>query len=51
MPGALWCHEGLDELRLGAAPSNLSRVVVAVDPAVSSGEDANETGIVVVGRG
>jgi phage terminase large subunit-like protein len=34
---------------MAAAPS-LQRVVVAIDPAVTSGENANETGIVVVGR-
>jgi phage terminase large subunit-like protein len=26
------------------------RVVVAIDPAVSSGEDADETGIIVAGK-
>jgi predicted phage terminase large subunit-like protein len=34
---------------MAAAPS-LQRVVVAIDPAVTSGEDADETGIVVVGK-
>jgi phage terminase large subunit-like protein len=28
----------------------MSRVVVAIDPAVTSGEDADETGIVVAGK-
>lgn len=31
--------------------SELNRVIVAVDPAVTHGEDADDTGIVVVGRG
>jgi predicted phage terminase large subunit-like protein len=31
--------------------SSLQRVVVAIDPAVTSGEDSDETGIVVAGRG
>lgn len=48
MPGALWTRHMLDETRTGAAPE-LARIVVGVDPAASSGEDANETGIVVIG--
>lgn len=48
--GALWTMEGLDRDRL-AEDSNLdmARKVVAVDPAVTSGEGADETGIVVCG--
>jgi len=48
-PGALWSHGVIDAARQAAAP-NLARIVVAIDPATSSGEDADETGIVVVGR-
>lgn len=48
-PGALWKREQLDELRIKEAPDHLSRVVVGVDPAVSSTESSDETGIVVVG--
>lgn len=48
-PGALWSHAIIDAARMAAAPS-LQRVVVAIDPAVTSGEDADETGIVVVGK-
>ncbi len=48
-PGALWSHAIIDAARVAAAPS-LQRVVVAIDPAVTSGEDADETGIVVVGQ-
>jgi len=48
-PGALWSHGVIDAARQAAAP-NLARIVVAVDPAATSGEDADETGIVVVGR-
>lgn len=47
-PGALWTRRGLDENRVASAPP-LCRVVVAVDPAVSTGENANESGIVVCG--
>jgi phage terminase large subunit-like protein len=48
-PGALWSHAMIDAARLAAAPY-LERIVVAIDPAVSSGEDADETGIIVVGK-
>src|ERR1700758_4455747 len=48
-PGALWSHSIIDAARHAAAP-NLARIVVAIDPAVTSGEDADETGIVVVGK-
>jgi phage terminase large subunit-like protein len=50
VPGALWGHERLDELRVKKAPDDLEQIVVAVDPAVSSSEEADETGIVVIGR-
>jgi phage terminase large subunit-like protein len=49
MPGALWNRDMIDGLRKKEAPDELERIVVAVDPAASSGEDADETGIVVVG--
>jgi predicted phage terminase large subunit-like protein len=49
MPGALWTHGLIDAARVAAAPA-LVRVVVAIDPAVASGEDADETGIVCAGR-
>jgi predicted phage terminase large subunit-like protein len=51
VPGALWSHARIDESRRSAAPGDLTRVVVAVDPAVSCGEHADETGICVVARG
>ncbi len=47
VPGALWQREWIDEARVTAAPEDLVRVVVAVDPATTSGENADETGIVV----
>ncbi len=51
VPGALWSHGIIDAARLRDTDRNrLARVVVAIDPAVTSGEDADETGIVVVGR-
>lgn len=48
IPGALWSRSKLDEYRLAESP-DLSRIVVAVDPATSSEEGADETGIVVCG--
>jgi len=48
VPGALWTRGMIDETRIGAAPE-LTRIVVGVDPAASSGENANETGIIVAG--
>lgn len=48
MPGALWNREIIDSARKPKAPE-LDRIVVAVDPAVTSGEEADETGIVAVG--
>ena len=49
-PGALWKREELDAHRVSRVPE-LARVVVAIDPAVSSGPESDETGIVVVGKG
>jgi phage terminase large subunit-like protein len=48
-PGALWSHGIIDAARQAAA-RHLVRIVVAIDPASTSGEDADETGIVVVGK-
>ena len=48
VPGALWSRRSLDEARVERAPA-LERVIVSVDPAVSSGETANENGIIVCG--
>lgn len=49
-PGALWQRAPFDALRVPAAPA-LRRIVVAVDPAVTSGEGSDETGIIVAGAG
>jgi phage terminase large subunit-like protein len=49
MPGGLWRRETIEATRMNALPE-LSRVVVAIDPAVSASEKADETGIVAVGR-
>jgi phage terminase large subunit-like protein len=49
MPGALWTHGLIDAARVAIHP-DLVRVVVAIDPAVSSSEHADETGVIVAGR-
>ena len=50
-PGALWRMEQIDATRLPAegSPLWLNRIVVAIDPAVSTSEGADETGIVSCG--
>jgi phage terminase large subunit-like protein len=50
VPGALWTRALLDGYRVRKAPE-LARVVVGVDPAVTSGEESCDTGIVVAGKG
>lgn len=51
VPGALWTRALIEAARVPAATvPELQRVVVAVDPAVTSGAEADETGIVVAGR-
>ena len=46
--GALWTLTLIDKLRVEQVPE-MYRIVVAIDPAVSVGEDSSETGIVVCG--
>jgi predicted phage terminase large subunit-like protein len=46
-PGALWMMDWLDRDRVASAPEELKRVVVAIDPAISTNENSDETGIVV----
>lgn len=50
-PGALWSLGAIEQLRVAAVPVELVRVVVALDPAVTSDEDSDETGLIVAGRG
>ena len=50
IPGALWTRALIEAARDDPQPpADLARVVVAVDPAVTSGADSDETGIVVAG--
>lgn len=48
-PGALWRRIPMIDAHRVVGPPALVRIVVAVDPAVSSQEGSNETGIVTVG--
>jgi phage terminase large subunit-like protein len=52
LEGALWSWEIIDPYRIAGIDIEwnlLVRIVVAIDPAVSSGQDADETGIIVAG--
>ncbi len=49
--GALWTQEMIERDRVEAPPEEFERIIIGVDPAVSSGRDADETGIVTVARG
>jgi len=57
VPGALWTRAIIPHAppprveRHGVNETDLSRVVVAVDPAITSGDDSDETGIIVAGLG
>ena len=48
-PGALWQRADIDKGRVKVAPEALDQVVVAVDPPVSTGEGADECGIIAAG--
>ncbi len=52
VPGALWTLALLDECRVDELPKGIEivRLVVAVDPAVTSSDESDETGIVVAAR-
>lgn len=46
----LWTRAMIDPYRADAAPADLEKVVIGVDPAVTCGETSDLTGIVAVGR-
>ena len=48
--GSLWTLAAVDASRVTAAPSDLVRVTVAIDPAGGSTEQNDETGIVVTAK-
>jgi len=47
--GALWTPTLLEKARADYSESPLTRIVVAIDPAVTSGQKSDETGIIVAG--
>lgn len=47
-PGALWTRDVIEQARVTEHPP-LARIVVAIDPAVTSSDTSDETGIVVAG--
>jgi len=50
-PGALWTYELIERARVKDEDApEYARVVVAIDPAVSTNEESNETGIIVAGK-
>ncbi|HZK91152.1 MAG TPA: terminase family protein [Stellaceae bacterium] len=49
VPGAMWGRAVIEGTRLTRLPE-LARIVVAIDPAAGSGEQSDETGIVVAGK-
>ena len=51
-PGALWSRANIEQTRCKPHEvPQLVRVVVAIDPATSTNEDSDETGIVCAGKG
>lgn len=50
-PGALWTAAMIDVAREPVALPEWQRVVVAIDPAVTSGDDSDATGIVAAAKG
>ena len=48
--GALWTLAMIEETRIKDQPE-LRRIVVSIDPAVTAGENSDETGIIVAGVG
>jgi phage terminase large subunit-like protein len=47
--GLLWNREIIGKARVGEAP-NLTRIIVAIDPAVTANMNSDETGIIVAGK-
>jgi len=48
-PNAMFMYDDINENRVEKAPTNMNRVVIAVDPAVTSNENSDETGITICG--
>lgn len=51
LEGALWNQKLIEESRLSEdTERELSKIIIAIDPAVTANADSDETGIVVVGK-
>jgi predicted phage terminase large subunit-like protein len=50
MPGALWARTQIDNTRVAEAP-DLRRLIIAIDPAATSQENSDESGIIAAGMG
>lgn len=50
VPGALWSRLLIDSIQMQNAPKDMERIIIAVDPAVTSHENSDETGIIVIGK-
>lgn len=49
--GALWKHSNIETTRVSQNDvPELERIVVGIDPAVTAGDDSDETGIIVAGK-
>lgn len=48
-PNALWQRKYIDDNRVVGSPE-LTRVIVAIDPAASDNDESNETGIIIAGK-
>tara|TARA_R110002167_G_scaffold199684_1_gene402986 strand:+ start:3444 stop:4634 length:1191 start_codon:yes stop_codon:yes gene_type:complete len=49
MPGALWSRQSLDGARCSSDSGSMQRIVVAIDPATTSKQTSDDTGMVVAG--
>ena len=50
-PGALWSRDGLEACRVEAAPEDLTRIVIAIDPPVTARKTSDACGIIAAGLG
>lgn len=49
-PGALWTLATIEDHRVTTAP-DMTRIVIAIDPATTNTEKSDETGIIAIGKG
>jgi phage terminase large subunit len=47
--GAIWDQATIDKHRVKEAPKNMKEIIIAIDPAVSTNPDSDDTGIIVGG--